>query len=318
MENKNEPYFSIIMPLYNKQDYIKKTITTVLNQTFQNFEIIVVNDGSKDNSIEIVKEIKDTRIRIVEQKNQGVSVARNNGIKVAEAEFIVFLDADDIWLTNFLQTIYELTINFPTAGMFATQYELMNELGKKIPIDVKGLPSKDFIGIIPNFFKSIYLGIHPTWTSAVCIPKKVFTENNIWFPPGEKFGEDSHVWIRVAMLYKVAYNTKACAIYNMGTQNNTIDKSLIVTEPHKSLLSLEKFSHLINDKEEFKYFELYMEKRIYNFIFLNIKNNDRKYAIKNFFKYKLSIKYQLKLISLFLTPHKLYSFLKAVYRRINK
>ena len=88
---------SVVIPLYNKEKYIKRAIESVLNQTFQKFEIIVVNDGSTDKSAEIVQNIKDPRIRLINQKNAGVSAARNRGIQEAKYEYIAFLDADDFW-----------------------------------------------------------------------------------------------------------------------------------------------------------------------------------------------------------------------------
>ena len=311
-----KPYFSIIIPLYNKEKYIEKTINTVFAQTFQDFEIIVVNDGSKDNGANIVESLKNNRIHLIHQKNQGVSVARNNGIKNAKTEYIVFLDADDIWLPNFLQTIYEMTISFPDVGIYATQFKIMDKSGNNKEINIKGLPSQNYVGIIPNYFKSIALGINPTWTSALCIPKKIFIENNIWFPVGEKYGEDAHVWIRIAMLFDIAYNTNTCAIYQIETENNTIEKSYKVKEPHKSILSLREYRHLILDKEKLKYFDMYMQNSIYTFIFLNIRNNDKKYAIKNFLKYKLTVKHRVILIFSFLIPLKLHPLLKKIYKRI--
>ena len=89
--------FSIIIPLYNKEKYIVNTIKSVLNQSFSKFEVIVVDDGSSDNGVNAVKKIDDSRIKIITQKNQGVSAARNNGIKNAKYEYIAFLDADDLW-----------------------------------------------------------------------------------------------------------------------------------------------------------------------------------------------------------------------------
>ena len=94
--------FSVIIPLYNKQDYITRTINSVLNQTYQNFEIIVVDDGSTDKSLSVVKTIKDKRIKVFSQKNLGVSNARNKGIKQSKGNYIAFLDADDEFLPRYL------------------------------------------------------------------------------------------------------------------------------------------------------------------------------------------------------------------------
>ena len=92
---------SIIVPFYNAENYIKKTIDSVLCQTFQNFEILLINDGSTDNSSSIIKTIKDDRVHLVEQENQGVSFSRNKGIAMAKGEFVVFLDADDLLHPSF-------------------------------------------------------------------------------------------------------------------------------------------------------------------------------------------------------------------------
>lgn len=84
------PYFSVIIPLYNKESFIEKTLECVLNQTFKDFEIIIVNDGSTDNGLEKIKKFTDNRIKIFQQENQGVSVARNKGMEMAEGEYFCF------------------------------------------------------------------------------------------------------------------------------------------------------------------------------------------------------------------------------------
>lgn len=314
----NKPYFSVVIPLYNKQSHVKETIQTVLAQTFQDFEIVVVNDGSKDDSVKIVQSIEDRRIRIIHQENQGVSVARNKGIKESSAEYIAFLDADDIWLPDFLKVIYDLTIQFPNAGMFSTQYEKMDNAGNKTAIKLKYLPSKEYVGIIPNYFKSVVLGDNIVWTSALCIPKKVFIENNIWFPVGEKYGEDQHVWARVAMLFDIAYNTKVCALYMIEAENNTIVNILKEKDPHESILSLRAYRDSIKDEEKLKYFDKYIEKNIINFIILNMERDDKKYALKQFLAYKMSMKNIFLLSVLFLIPYKFYPFLKRIKNIVKK
>lgn len=93
---------SVVIPLYNKEKQIKRTLQSVLTQTFQDFEIVIVNDGSTDNSVIEVEKLKDPRIRLVHQKNAGVSAARNKGIEEAKYELIAFLDADDEWQSEYL------------------------------------------------------------------------------------------------------------------------------------------------------------------------------------------------------------------------
>ncbi len=316
MASEKKPFFSVVIPLYNKQSHVKETIETVFNQTFQDYEIVVVNDGSTDESAKVVESLQDNRIRLIHQENAGVSAARNHGIKEAKADYIAFLDADDLWLPKFLQTIYDMIIDFPNAGMYATRFEQVDNAGKHTPRMVRGLPSDEYVGIIPKFFKSATLGDYPVWTSAICIPKKIFFDNNIWFPVGEKYAEDHHVWSRVAMQFDVAFNTDICALYMIEAENNTIGENSNVKEPYKSILSLREFRHLIKDKEEVKYFDLYIKSWIYYFILVNIKNRDSKYAIKNFFSYELSLKHRVILIFLFLIPFKLQPFFKKIYKKV--
>ena len=102
--------FSIIIPLYNKEKDIKKTLKSVLNQSFEDFEIIIINDGSTDNSEEIVKSIIDKRIFLYTKNNEGVSIARNYGVEKATSGFIAFLDADDYWHPNHLENLHTLLI----------------------------------------------------------------------------------------------------------------------------------------------------------------------------------------------------------------
>ena len=110
---------TIVIPLYNKESQIVDAIQSVFSQSFQDFELIVVNDGSTDNSIEMVKRFVDPRIKLITQKNAGVSAARNHGIKEAKGEFITFLDADDSWEPDFLKTQIYLAKKYT---VFTTDY----------------------------------------------------------------------------------------------------------------------------------------------------------------------------------------------------
>ena len=97
--------YSVVIPLYNKEHYIAGTLRSVLTQTFPDYEVIVVDDGSTDHSLQACKTVQSDKIRIVQQANQGVSAARNKGIELAAGEYICFLDADDTWHPDYLQNI---------------------------------------------------------------------------------------------------------------------------------------------------------------------------------------------------------------------
>ena len=111
--------------LYNKEKCIKKTIHSVIHQTFSDFEIIVVNDGSTDNSVERVMECSDDRIIIVHKNNGGVSSARNIGIRTATTKLLFFLDGDDTINPNCLESLYKLYLEYSEANLFCGNYSVV-------------------------------------------------------------------------------------------------------------------------------------------------------------------------------------------------
>ena len=117
---------SVVIPLYNKEHQIAETLRSVLEQTFQDFEVVIVDDGSTDKSSEEALKIRDPRIRFVRQENAGVSAARNRGIEEARFDLIAFLDADDRWKPEYLQTQYDLFQKYPQCGVFACNYEFVH------------------------------------------------------------------------------------------------------------------------------------------------------------------------------------------------
>ena len=111
---------SVVIPLYNKESTIQATIASVLKQSFIKFELIIVDDGSTDNSVNLIKDTfnNNDNLRILSQKNQGVSVARNTGVENAKHNLIAFLDGDDLWESTYLENMFKLYLKFPKAGMY--------------------------------------------------------------------------------------------------------------------------------------------------------------------------------------------------------
>lgn len=132
------PKFSIIVPVYNVADYLKKCLDSIVNQTYKDYEVIVVNDGSNDNSLQIIKEYPFT---IINQKNQGLSSARNNGAKKARGEYLIFLDSDDYWNKDLLKEINKSLKNNPDIVRFQIQEVYENSSNiiqyKEIPFEEK-------------------------------------------------------------------------------------------------------------------------------------------------------------------------------------
>ncbi len=202
------------MPLYNKEADVRRAIESVLKQTFSDFELIVINDGSTDKSPEVVRSINDSRIKIINQENAGVSAARNRGIYESKADLIAFLDADDEWKPSFLSTIFSLKEKFPTCKVFATNYLYREVNGSyRLPI-IRGLPPHPWEGILDDYFVVAAKSDPPLWTSAITVNKEAIKSVGL-FPVGVTSGEDLLTWARLALKYKIAYTTNNCAIFYM-------------------------------------------------------------------------------------------------------
>jgi glycosyltransferase involved in cell wall biosynthesis len=209
--------FSVIIPLYNKASYIEKAIRSVAAQTCRDFELIVIDDGSKDGGFEIAKKLLAALTPPLGgwgatcQKNQGVSITRNNGVGLAKYDYIAFLDADDWWATTYLEEMKNLIVQYPEAGIYGSSYFKVKN-GKYIPANI-GVEAGFQQGLI-NYFqvyaKTLWM---PLWTGATILKKDVFIENN-GFKPGLKLGEDFDLWARVAIKYPVAFLNKPLAYYN--------------------------------------------------------------------------------------------------------
>lgn len=210
-------FISTVIPLYNKARHIEETIQSVLKQSHQDFEIIVVDDGSTDNGGDVVKQINDPRIKLIRQINGGVSKARNTGIENSSYELIAFLDGDDTWLPSHLETLHRMAINFPNVGIYSTAY-LFRTVDKDVSLNIQCIPSTSFEGIVPDYFKSNALGDNLTWSSAVAVKKSIFEELGM-FPVGVRMGEDQDMWARIALKYPVCFSSEVSAIYHWETDN---------------------------------------------------------------------------------------------------
>lgn len=209
------PRFSVVMPLYNKADYVANAIESVLSQTGHEIEIVVVDDGSTDGSADIVGTLKDPRIRLLRQDNSGVSAARNVGIRAAQGEFIAFLDADDYYLPGFFDAITALISQFPRAGIFSTNFRRVWNDGKSLANSVRRIPSSGSDVLVTDFY-DVWSAGPIFFTSSVVVPRQLFFKHNIFFPVGERLGEDQDVWFRLAECQQVAYCRQELAAYRVG------------------------------------------------------------------------------------------------------
>lgn len=212
-------FFSIILPLFNKASYVVKAIRSVLSQTFTDYELVIMDDGSNDDSYIVASKVIEGRINchLYRQENAGVSLARNNAVALSQGKYLCFLDADDWWEPTFLEEMSGVIDEYPEAGIYGTSYTIVNETKRRTrtaPIGVNPDFAKGYINYCQVYAKTMAM---PLWTGAVCIPRPVFEEMN-GFPEGIRLGEDFLLWIRIALKYKVAFLNKPLAFYNQDVE----------------------------------------------------------------------------------------------------
>ncbi|MEE0441481.1 MAG: glycosyltransferase family 2 protein [Thomasclavelia sp.] len=311
--------FSVVIPVYNKSENVKETIQSVLLQTEKNFEIIVIDDGSTDDSIEIIKSFEDQRIKIINQSNQGVSVARNNGIKNAKGKYVSFLDADDLWETNYLEVTKKLFEKYSEAKIACPSYRIKYEKKEYIPTWKNVSTYEDCI--ITNFLETAVSNFWIFTSSNITIKNEIFNDMNILFPVGESVYEDFDFYFRLGMRYKIAHSNKICATYNRITNNNArtshFNKVVYCNSFMNTLDSFMKSTNLNNsDKlliKEIK--DRRMVPYIFSLIFLHKKNQAKK-QLKSWFPVDKYKKYKLGLVIINYMPYFFVSLIQKIRYKI--
>jgi len=214
----NKPNFTVVIPLYNKASHILRTLSSITWQKYPAIEIIVVDDGSTDNSALLVEKSGISSLRLIKQKNQGVSAARNRGIAEARYEYIAFLDADDEWLPLYLDEIAGLINKFPEASFYGTSYQIV-EAGNKY-VDAKIYkPTDNPKGILlDDYFDIASRGDLPFTMSSISIKRCLFTIIG-GFPEGEPIGEDQDLFCRAALATRMAYSINIHSLYHKDAKN---------------------------------------------------------------------------------------------------
>lgn len=234
--------FSVIIPLYNKAPYVAKAIESVLGQTYRDFEVIVIDDGSTDQSLEVAKTFENKSITIVSQPNSGVSTARNNGVKLAKYPYICFLDADDWWHPTFLEEMKRLITDFPDAGIYGSGYYIVKNGQERIaPIGVPQGFERGIIDYCEVYAKTLCM---PLTSISVVIPKHIFDEEK-GFKSQLKFGEDFDLWIRIVLKHKAILVNKPLAYYNqdVDVNNRAIGSRFYKPEEHMLFSNYGDFMH---------------------------------------------------------------------------
>ena len=243
---------SIIIPVFNKEAYLAETITSVLKQTYTHFELLLINDGSTDDSLKVMQRFKDARIRIIDQENHGLSKTRNRGVAAAKNELIALLDADDLWLPDHLKHLVKLSEKFPETQLFATgYYELFNS-GKTVKPKINTTQQQP-CQITDFFTESLYQ--HLVIPSTLAFTKSSFNLLG-GFNEATTYSEDVDFLIRANLQFKMAYDPKITCHYRTGVAGQ-------ISSLNKSDLQVPKFGQLLRAHPDHQSLHVYIHTKRY-------------------------------------------------------
>ncbi|MEB3178368.1 MAG: glycosyltransferase [Nostocaceae cyanobacterium] len=204
---------SVILPAYNAEKTIISTIESIQKQTFHDWEIILINDGSTDNTLELINTIKDERIKIFSYENAGISLARNRGIDQAKGDYIAFIDADDLWTPDKLEAQIKALQKSPEAGLAYSWTSIMNENGE---VFYSGTP----ISYEGDVYANLLL-----WNFLICgsnpLIRRKAIEQAGEFEPTLCCGEDWDYWLRIASRWHFALVPKVQVLYRKSSGSLT-------------------------------------------------------------------------------------------------
>lgn len=242
--------FSIVIPLYNKEESITRTLNSIYNQLYKDFEVIIVNDGSKDKSRVIVEEFTfgKSNFFLFNTPNNGVSSARNKGLSLAKNNYICFLDADDTWAEDFLLKINDLIFSYPKMKIYASGYSKI--ISKKIVRPNLGISSEFKSGLICNYFELFRRTSETLLTSSSIVIERGICDSNL-FNEKLKIGEDLDVWFKLILKHKCfGFINENLVFYNFDAENRSINLKL--NPENDFVFDLEKFSKYELINQDFK------------------------------------------------------------------
>ena len=298
--------FSIIIPLYNKGPYINKALTSVMGQTFRDFELIVVDDGSTDDSFKVAEAVlKDSDIdyRLICQENAGVSTARNNGVAVSKGDCICFLDADDWWSPVFLERMDWLIKAYPEAGIYGTNYYYVKNDRQRICVTTA---DTGYINYCKVYAEKLQM---PLTSISVSIPKKVYNEIG-GFRKHLRLGEDFDLWIKIALTHKVAFLNEPLAYYFQDSDPAWRGTGHLIDPQFHILWNLEYLEDMEKSNPDYK--RLIDHLRAYNLLPYYLSKQYREYAKKELIKVDWS-KQPKKVRLQFKVPIAMLRFIRAIY-----
>lgn len=275
-------FLSVVIPLFNKATTVRRALASVLTQTYSNFEVVVVNDGSTDDGADIVRATADARVRVLNQPNSGVSSARNRGIAETRSRLIALLDADDEWMPEHLSDILRLHREFPDCRVFGTSYMIGGEGLSLRPLRLKGIqPGRQCV--LSNYFELAARSDPPLWTSATAFSRDAIDAVG-GFPEDISQGEDLLTWARLAARYSIAYSNAPSAIFWQDATSAKRDVPLRIPDDNdavgKKLRLLAEEAPLSIAPSIRRYIGLWHKMRASMFLRLNARNSAQKETLQ--------------------------------------
>ena len=245
---------SVVIPLYNKEKSITTTLESVLAQTYTDYEVVVVDDGSTDNSANIVRKLVNEKIRLISQPNGGVSAARNAGILAAKGEYVTFLDADDLWTIDYLETLVTLIKDFPNAGLYAIGYRVINSPTMPSREQIDAINKNALRGPVDN----LWIGDMDLYIGSTCSSKERMIRVGL-MDTRMTHGEDLDFCWRLILDGGLVRDRKCCAFYRVDAENRAMNR---IPALDKMIVSyVDKYSESRANNADFRRF--YDEQMIY-------------------------------------------------------
>lgn len=217
----SQPAVSVAIPLYNKAPFVAETVGSALAQTFSNFDIVVVDDGSTDDGVAKLRQFDDPRLVVIRQDNAGVAVARTRAMREGRGTYVAFLDADDIWHPDHLAQLMELTRLFPHAALFGNDFVERSSPGTRSESETTG-PIQ--YRIVDDYFAECAFGRAPLYTSSCMVLRRRALDFG-GFPVGNYCGEDLALWMMLAADAPVAVSNFVGCHYRRGIDSLSRQKS---------------------------------------------------------------------------------------------
>jgi glycosyltransferase involved in cell wall biosynthesis len=203
------PFFTVLIPAYNVFQHIEATIQSVLSQTYNDFEILVIDDGSTDGTFKLLERINDPRLRLLRQENRGVSYTRNRGIKEAKGRYIAFLDGDDQWCSRHLEIAAECLKSQPNIKWYAAPFKYVPEITEEmLAVEVHSWKTE-----VISYFGN---GCNYAWSSSTVIDREALIglmSHGIFFPEDMTHGEDLAAWVRFAISFPMLATSHQLTAY---------------------------------------------------------------------------------------------------------